>query len=154
MVIGVYEIIHPPFSMDSTNIGSYQLRIDTSPPIPEVGKNTIIHFSVLDKNGNPVDKFRMGLQMFYNDNLLTTSIISDHESGKWDYNYIFQESGNHVIRINMLDLQTGHLLSHAFNVSVLSVYMNMFTYLVIAGIAGAMGIVLAIVIYQKKFKRK
>ncbi len=151
--LGVYEVIHPPFSTDSTNIGNYQIKIDTTPPIPEVGKNSVIHFTVLDTDGNPVDNFRMGLKILYNDDLLTSSPISDHQLGKWDFNYIFGESGNHVIRIEMFDLKSGQLLTHAFNLSVLSMYMNMFTYLVISGIAGAIGIVVAIMIYQKKFKK-
>ncbi len=67
--LGIYEVIHPPFSTDSTRIGNYEIKIETTPPVPETGKNTSIHFLVLDENARPVDNFRMGLQIYHNDDL-------------------------------------------------------------------------------------
>ncbi|MDE1770600.1 MAG: FixH family protein [Thaumarchaeota archaeon] len=153
-VLGAYEVVHPPFSTDSTRIGNYEIKIETTPPVPEVAKNTQIHFLVLDQNGNPVDNFRIGIQIYYNDVLQSSFLPADHNLGRYDLDYTFSESGNHVIRVDLYDLKNGQILSHAFNVGVLNVYMNMFTYLVIAGVSGATGIVLSIILYQKKFKLK
>ena len=153
-ILGTYEVIHPPFSTDSTRIGNYEIKIETTPPVPEAAKNTQIHFLVLDQNGNPVDNFRMGLQIYYNDVLQSSFLPADHHLGRYDLDYTFSESGNHVIRVDLHDLKKGEILSHAFNIGVLNVYMNMFTYLVIAGVSGAAGIVFAIILYQKKFKLK
>jgi hypothetical protein len=150
--LGVYEIIHPSFSTDSTRIGNYEIRIETTPSVPEVEKNTRIHFLVLDESGNPVDNFRMGLQIYYNNDIQSSFLPADHSSGRYDLDYVFKESGNHVIRVNLFDLKKGEMLSHAFNIGVLNFYMNMFTYLIIAGLAGTVGIILAIVIFQKKIK--
>ena len=152
--LGVYEVIHPPFSTDSTRIGNYEIKIETTPPVPEVEKNTKIHFLVLDENGIPVDNFRMGLQIYHNDDLQSSFLPADHSSGKYDLDYIFKESGNHVIRVDLFDLKKGEMLSHAFNIGVLNFYMNVFTYLIIAGLVGAIGIILAIIIFQKKIKIK
>ena len=69
--LGIYEVVHPPFSTDSTRIGNYEIKIETTPPVPEIGKDTVIHFLVLDENGIPVDRVRMGIQIYYNDNLQT-----------------------------------------------------------------------------------
>lgn len=153
-ILGTYEIIHPPFSTDSARIGDYEIKIETTPPVPEAAKNTQIHFLVLDQNGNPVDNFRMGLQIYYNDALQNSFLPSDHSLGRYDLDYTFLESGNHVIRVDLYDLKKGDILSHAFNVGVLNVYMNMFTYLVIAGVSGAAGIIFVIILYQRKFKLK
>ena len=154
VLLGGYEIIHPPFSSDSTTIGENEIKIETTPPVPEVGKNTQIHILVLDKNGNPLENFRIGLQIYYNDNLLRTFAPSDHSVGKYDQDYIFNESGNHVIRVDLFDLKNGNVISHAFNVGVLNFYMDLFQYLVIAGLAGAAGIVIAILLFQRKISRK
>ena len=151
-VLGAYEVIHPSFSTDSTKIGNYEIKIETTPPVPEAGKNTQIHFLVLDDDGKPVDNFRMGFQIYYNDALQSSFLPVDHKLGKYDIDYTFTESGNHVIRVDLYDLKSDEILSHAFNVGVLNIYMNMFTYLVIAGLAGAAGIIFAIVLYQRKFK--
>jgi len=151
--LGVYEVIHPPFSTDSTRIGNYEIKIETTPPVPEIESNTKIHFLVLDQNDNPIDNFRMGLQIYYNDDLESSFPPSDHSSGRYDLDYVFKESGNHVIRVDLFDLKKGEVLSHAFNVGVLNFYMNMFTYLIIAGLTGAAGIVFAIIIFQKKISK-
>lgn len=154
IILGGYEIIHPPFSTDSTTIGEDEIKIETTPPVPEVGKNTAIHLLVLDKKGHPLDSFRIGLQIYYNDNLLRSFPPSDHHLGKYDQDYVFNESGNHVIRIDLFDLKNDNVISHAFNVGVLNFYMELFVYLVIAGLAGAVGIVIAILLFQRKTKKR
>ena len=154
IVLGVYEVIHPPFSTDSARIGNYEIKIETTPPVPEIGKNTQIHFLVLDENGKPIDNFRMGIQIYHNDDLEISVPPADHSSGRYDLDYVFEEPGNHVIRIDLFDLSNGGaILSHAFNVGVLNFYMTMFTYLVMAGLTGAAGIIIAIMIYQKKISK-
>ena len=42
------------------------------------------------------------------------------------------------------------MLPYAFNVGVLNFYMSLFTYLIIAGLAGAAGIIIAIILFQRK----
>ena len=150
VVLGTYEVYHPPFSTDSATIGDYEIKVETTPPVPEAGKITTIHFLVLDQNENPVDNFRMGVQIYYNDNIVNSFPSADHSSGKWDLDYTFKESGNHVIRVDLVDFKKGGMLSYAFNVSVLNFYMNLFTYLIIAGLAGAGGIIIAIILFQRK----
>ncbi|MGI0017179.1 MAG: hypothetical protein ACREA1_00555 [Nitrosotalea sp.] len=147
--LGVYEIVHPPFSTDSARIGDYEVKVETTPPVPEVGKVTTVHFIVLDQNEKPVDNFRMGAQIYYNDNMVSSFSPSDHGSGKWDLDYTFKEPGNHVIRVDLVDFKNGGMLSYTFNMGVLNFYMSLFTYLIIAGLAGAGGIVIAIILFQK-----
>lgn len=149
-----YEVIHPPFSSDSVNIGDNEIQIETTPPVPEIGKDTIIHFRVFDKNGDPVDMFRMALQIYYNNDLIRSFPPSNHVSGSWDLDYVFEESGNHVIRIDFYDLKAGGITSHAFNVSVLNFYNNIFYYLIISGIGGAGSIILILYIIQRRGKPK
>lgn len=151
--LGVYEVIHPPFSTDSIRTGNYDIKIETTPPVPEIDKNTKIHILVLDENEKPIDSFRMGVQIYHNDELERSFPPSDHTLGRYDIDYTFAESGNHVIRVDLFDLERGEVLSHAFNVGVLNFYMTMFTYLIIAGLAGAAGIVIAIIIFQKKISK-
>ena len=148
--LGVYEINHPPFSSDSARIGDYEIKVGTTPPVPEVGKETVIHFQVLDENSKPVDNFRMGVQILYNDDTVKSVPPANHDFGNFDLGYTFKESGNHMIRVDLFDLKQGGVLSYTFNVGVLNFYMSVFTYLIIAGLAGAAGIILAIIIFQRK----
>lgn len=150
IILGIYEVSHPPFSTDSARIGDYEVKVETTPPVPEVDRDTTIHLLALDQDGKPVDNFRMGLEIYYNDNIVGSFAPSDHYSGKWDLGYTFKEPGNHVMRVNLVDFKNGGVLSYTFNVGVLNFYMNVFTYLIIAGLVGAGGILLAIILFQKK----
>ncbi|MGB9003652.1 MAG: hypothetical protein WCC52_07600, partial [Nitrosotalea sp.] len=117
--------------------------------VPNVGGDTKIHFLVLDQNGNQVDKIRMGLEIYYNDNLMKEFPPSDY-SGAFDIDYTFQEPGNHVFRTEIFDPNTGNTELYEFNITTLSLYASIFVVLVIAGVGGAGGIVIAILIFAKR----
>ncbi len=153
IVLGVYEFLNPPFSTDSIRIGDNEIKLSTTPSIPEVNKETKIHLSVVDPNGKIVDSYRMGLQIYHNDDLLKSFPQTTHPAGNWDIEYVFEESGNHIIRVDLYNLETGSVTSNAFNLSILNLYTTMLAYLIIAGIAGAGGIIIAIVVYQKFYKK-
>ncbi|MDE1726982.1 MAG: hypothetical protein KGH89_06910 [Thaumarchaeota archaeon] len=144
-----YEIMHPPFSTDAAKVGNYQVEVSTTPSVPDIGKDTKIHFLVLDQNGAQVDKIRMGLQIYHDDEL-TKEFPPDNYPGIWDVDYVFQEPGNHVFRITLFDMHTGDVNSYAFNITTLSLYTSIFVVLVIAGVGGASGIVIAIWIFAKR----
>lgn len=153
LILTAYEVIYPPFSTDSAKIGNYEVQVSTTPSVPDVGKDTKIHFRVLDQDGNQVDKFRMGLKIYYNDQLMRDFPAADYP-GRWDVDYVFQESGNHVFRADLFDLKAGNVDSYAFNITTLNLYQSIFFALVVSGIAGAVGIIMAIIIFQKKAKPK
>jgi hypothetical protein len=153
IILTTYEVIHPPFSTDSTKIGNYEVQVSTTPSVPDVGKDTKIHFRVLDQDGNQVDKFRMALKIYYNDQLMQEFPPANYP-GTWDVDYVFQEPGNHVFKADLFDLKTGNVDSYTFNITTLNLYQSIFVVVVIAGVAGAVGIILAIIIFQNKTKPK
>jgi hypothetical protein len=153
LVLTIYEVIHPPFSTESTKIGNYEIQVSTTPAVPDIGKDTKIHFRVLDRDGNQVDTFRMSLGIYYNDKLLHSFPPAYHH-GTWNVDYVFLEPGNHVVRTDLFDLKTGNIDSYAFNITTLSLYESIFFVLIIAGVAGAGGIIMAITIFKNKAKQK
>ncbi|NHI03071.1 hypothetical protein DYY67_0192 [Candidatus Nitrosotalea sp. TS] len=144
-----YEIMHPSFSTDAAKVGNYEVQVSTTPSVPNVGGDTKIHFLVLDQNGNQVDKIRMGLKVYYNDNLMKEFPPDDYP-GSSDIDYTFQEPGNHVFRAEILDPSTGNVGVYEFNITTLSLYASIFVVLVIVGVGGAGGIVIAIMIFAKR----
>ncbi|MGI0047243.1 MAG: hypothetical protein ACREBB_08655 [Nitrosotalea sp.] len=144
-----YEILNPSFSRDDAKIGNYEIQVSTTPSVPDVGKNTVIHFLVLDQNGNQVDKVRMGLKIYHDDDLMKEFPAANYP-GAWDVDYVFQEPGNHVFSVDLFDLSTGNINSYEFNITTLSLYSSMFIVLVIAGVGGAVGIVIAILLFGKR----
>lgn len=148
-----YEIMHPSFSTDAAKVGNYEVQVSTTPPVPNVGSDTKIHFLVLDQNGNRVDKIRMGLKIYYNDNLIKEFPPSNYP-GALDIDYTFQEPGNHVVRTEILDPHTGNVGIYEFNITTLGLYTSIFLVLVIAGVGGAGGIILAILIFTKRTRSR
>ncbi|MGI0087565.1 MAG: hypothetical protein ACREBI_06355 [Nitrosotalea sp.] len=148
-----YEITHPSFSTDSAKVGNYEVQVSTTPSVPNVGDDTKIHFLVLDQNGNQVDKIRMDLKVYYNDNLMKEFPPNDYP-GALDIDYTFQEPGNHVFRAEIFDPHTGNVGVYEFNITPLGLYTSIFVVLVIAGVGGAGGIVIAILISTKRTRSR
>lgn len=146
-----YEIMNPPFSRDAAKVGNYEVQVYTTPSVPDVGKHTKVHFTVLDQDGNLVDRFRMGLKIYYNEELVKEFPPAEY-SGTWNTDYVFEEPGNHVFEVMLFDLSTGNTYSYDFNITTLSLYTSIFTTLVFVGVGGAGGIVLAIFLLQKRTK--
>ncbi len=144
-----YEITNPPFSRDAAKVGNYEVQVSTTPSVPDVGKDTEIHFLVLDQNGKQVDKVRIGLQIYHDDDLMKEFPPADYP-GAWDVDYVFQEPGNHVFKVALFDSSTDSIDSYAFNITTLGLDAAMFIVLVIAGVGGAAGIVIAILLFAKK----
>jgi hypothetical protein len=144
-----YEVIHPSFSTDAAKVGNYEVHVSTIPAVPNIGTDTKIHFLVLDQNGNQVNKVRMGLKIYHNSDLVKDFPPADH-LGAWDVDYTFQEPGNHVLRAEIFDPSTGNMELYEFNISTLGLYTSIFVVLVIAGVGGAGGIVIALLILTKR----
>ncbi len=144
-----YEILHPPFSSDAAKVGNYEVQVTTTPSVPDVGKDTKIHFLVLDQNGNQVDSVRMGVKIYHDDDL-TKEFPPAKYPGAWDADYVFQEPGNHVFKVDLFDSNSGQVSSYEFNITTLSLYTSIFIALVIAGVGGAAGIVIAILVFTKR----
>lgn len=144
-----YEITHPPFSSDAAKVGNYEIQVTTTPSVPDVGKETKIHFKVLDQNDNIVDNVRMGIKV-YHDDVLTREFPPTNYPGEWDLDYVFEMPGNHVFKVDLFDPATGNVDSYDFNLTTLSLYTSIFMVLVIAGVGGAAGIVIAILVFTKK----
>lgn len=144
-----YEILHPPFSSDAAKVGNYEVQVTTTPSVPDVGKDTKIHFLVLDQNGNQVSNVRMGVKIYHDDDL-TKEFPPANYPGEFDADYVFQEPGNHVFQVDLFDLGTGSMSTYTFNITTLSLYTSIFIVLVIAGVAGAGGIIIAILLFAKR----
>src|SRR5579885_3032458 len=132
-----YEILHPPFSSDAAKVGNYEVQVTTTPSVPDVGKDTKIHFLVLDQNGNQVDSVRMGVKIYHDDDLTKEFPPA-------------QDPGNHVFKVDLFDSNSGQVSSYEFNITTLSLYTSIFIALVIAGVGGAAGIVIAILVFTKR----
>jgi hypothetical protein len=158
---------HSEFNSDSETIGNYEVQVATVPEIPAVNEPFKLEFRVLNyvqstnylnsfnTQNSEVDHFRMGLRVFYNDKLIDTIPPQSHTGGQWDMQYTFHESGNHVVEVDLYDAgKNGGTITYQFNVSALSIFGPLFTYIISAGGLGCFAIIIWIMITKKRMKAK
>lgn len=146
-----YANAHSLFNSSEEKIGKYRVEIATLPEIPTVGEKSQILFRVLDDNENEVEKFKMGIRIYYNDELIDTIQPAYHEGGHWEYDYVFKDPGIHIYRVDLYDVaDNGGVLTYTFNVTTLVPFGYIFYYTVIAGGFAGTGLMIWSFLSRKK----
>ena len=146
-----YASAHSLFNSSEEKIGTHRVQIATLPEIPTVSEKSQILFRVLDDNENEVDKFRMGIRIYYNDVLVDTFPVQYHENGHWETDYVFTDPGIHIFRVDLYDIaDNGGVLTYTFNVSTLNPFGYIFYYVVIVGGIAGIGLIIWSILSRKK----
>lgn len=146
---------HSLFNSSDEKIGTHRVQIATLPEIPTVNEKSQILFRVLDDSDNEVDKFRMGIRIYYNEELVDTIQPAYHENGHWQFDYVFKHPGIHVFRVDLYDVaKNGGVLTYTYNVTTLVPFGYIFYYTVISGGFAASGIIIWSLLVRKRAKAK
>ncbi len=162
-----YASAHEDLNSGDETIGNYEVQVATDPEIPSANQPFKLSFRVLnhqsasnilnafDTRVSEVDHFRMGIRIYYNDELVGTIPVQDFKGGEWSTTYTFHESGNHVMYFDLYDVGPGgNPLTFIFNISVLDIFGPLFQYIISAGGIGAFILVGWIAISRKRVKSK
>ena len=145
---------HSLFNSAEETIGDYRVQIATQPEFPQIGERSQILIRVTDQNFEEVDRFTMGARIFYNDEQIITWRPESYDDGHMQKNFIFEEAGNHIFRIDLYDAgKDGGVLTYTFNISTQSPFGYIFIGAIAAGgiiFAGVMGIVLVSRLLKKR----
>lgn len=149
-----YASAHSLFNSSDEKIGTHRVQIATLPEIPTVNEKSQILFRVLDDNENEVERFRMGVRIYYNDVLVDTFPVQYHDSGHWETDYVFAQPGIHIFRVDLYDVAENGVLTYTFNISTLNPFGYIFYYIVIAGGFGGSGLIIWSLLSRKKARAK
>ena len=145
---------HSMFNSAESFIGNNRVQIATLPEIPVTGEPMQILFRVTDVDFEEVDRFTMGIRIFYDEVQLDAIRPQSHEGGHWEMEYTLDQPGNHIFRVDLYDAASdGGIITHTFNIST----QNPFGYVFIISIAaGSIGfaIVLAYIYIPKILKSR
>ena len=145
---------HSLFNSSEQTLGDYRVQIATQPEFPQIGERSQILIRVTDQDGQDVDRFMMGNRIFYNDEQIITWRPESYDDGHMQKNFIFEEAGNHIFRIDLYDAgKDGGVLTYTFNISTQSPFGYIFIGAIAAGgiiFAGVMGIVLVSRLLKKR----
>lgn len=158
---------HENLNSGDESIGNYEVQVATDPEIPQANHPFKLDFRVLnhqsasnllnsfDTRLSEVEHFRMGVRIYYNNELVDTIPVQDYKGGEWSTTYEFHESGNHIMYVDLYDVGPGGKpLTFDFNISVLNVFGPIFQYIISAGGMSCFVIIGWIVLSRRKAKRR
>ena len=142
---------HALFNSAESTIGNNRIQIATVPEIPIINEKCKIRVHVTDLNLNDVKGFTMGMKIFYNDEQVDGVPPQSHDTGYWEFDYVFKRQGNHIFRVDLYD-SDGNIVTHTFNMSTQSPFAYIFTYVIMSGAIGA-AIIFSYIYLPKRLKK-
>lgn len=144
---------HSMFNSAEEFYAGYRVQVATAPEFPQIGEPSQILIRVTDSDFNEVDRFTAGMRFFYNDQQVDAILPQSHEGGHWDYNYVWRNEGNHIVRVDLYDMggKPG-ILTYTFNMGTQSPFGYIFIIAITIGaltFAGVVGY-----IYLPKYFKK
>jgi hypothetical protein len=145
---------HSMFNSAESFIGDYRVQIATLPEIPITGDPMQILFRVSDVDFEEVDRFTMGIRIYYDDIQLDAIRPQSHEGGHWDMEYVLDRPGNHIFRVDLYDAaKDGGIVTYTFNISTQNPFGYIFIFSIAAGSIG-FAIVLAYIYIPRIIKSR
>ena len=144
---------HPLFNSGEEWIGDHRVQISTLPEIPAVDEEIQVLLRVVNADFQELDQFTLGLRIFYGGEQIDAIMPKTYQNGHVEMDYLFENSGNHVIRVDLYDVsKDGQPLTYTFNLSA----QNPFGFIFIGAITTG-GIITAIIfmyVYLSKRRSK
>ena len=118
---------HSLFNSAEQFLGGYRVQIATLPEFPNVGETSQLLLRVTDGDFNEVDRFTMGIRIFFNDEQVDDIPPKSIEGSHWIIDYVFERPGNHIFRVDLYDMPgTSGVLTYTFNMSTQSPFGYIF----------------------------
>jgi len=145
---------HPLFNSGEEWIGDYRIQIATLPEIPEVNEKIQVLLRVVDVDFQELENFTLGIRIFdITGEQIDAIMPTSYQNGHVEMDYIFENSGNHVFRVDLYDIaKDGGVLTYTFNISA----QNPFGYIFISAVTmgGIMTAIIFMYVYLSKRRSK
>jgi len=96
---------HSMFNSAEKFEAGYRVQVATTPEFPQIGEPS--QFKVKVTKGfdyEDVERFTMGIRIFFNDQQVDTIPIESVEGSHWDFDYVWRNPGNHIVKIDLYDI--------------------------------------------------
>ena len=145
---------HSMFNSGEKFEAGYRVQVATLPEFPQIGEPSIFLVRVTEGfDYEEVDKFTMGIRIYYNEELVDTIQPKSIEGAHWDLDYVWKNSGNHIVKVDLYDVgKNQRVVTFTFNMGT----QNPFGYIFFIAISiGALFLAVTVgyVYFTKKFKK-
>jgi len=145
---------HSMFNSSEKFEAGYRVQVATLPEFPEIGEPSTFLIRVSEGfNYEEVDRFTMGIRVFYNDQQIDTIPVTHIEGSHWDLDYVWKNSGNHIVKVDLYNVgENQGVITYTFNMGTQNPFGYIFFIAITIG-ASFLAIVGGYVYFTKKFKK-
>jgi len=137
---------HSMFNSAEQFEAGYRVQVATSPEFPQIEEPS--QFLVKVTKGfeyKEVDRFTMGIRIFFNGQQVDTIPPTSIEGSHWDFDYVWRTQGNHIVKIDLYDMEGREgIITYTFNMGTQSPFGIIFFSSIIVGALVFMGIMIYI----------
>ncbi len=145
---------HSLFNSAEQTLGDYRVQVATAPEFPQIDEPS--QFMIKVTKGfdyEDVENFTMGIRVYYNDQQVDAIPPTSVEGSHWDFDYVWKNIGNHVVRIDLYDMEdSDEILTYTFNMGTQSPFGFLFIGAITTGAFVFLGVMLYI--YLPKMLKK
>ncbi|MBI1662090.1 MAG: hypothetical protein IS860_01020 [Nitrosopumilus sp.] len=140
-------------SAEQFNAG-YRVQVATAPEFPQIDEPSQFLIKVTEGfDYEDVDRFTMGIKIFYNGKQVDTIPPTAIEGSHWDFDYVWRNSGNHIVEVFLYDTPNNpEPLSFKFNMGTQSPFGQIFIIAITIGALSMTGVFLYV--YMPKIFKK
>ena len=153
--ISVFDVnAHSMFNSGEKFEAGFRVQVATLPEFPEIGEPSIFLIRVTEGfDYEEVDRFRMGIKIYYNEELVNTIPPKSIEGAHWDLDYVWKNSGNHIVKVDLYDIGENQVVvTYTFNMGTQNPFGYIFFIAITIG-ALFLAITIGYVYFTKKFKK-
>jgi len=149
-----YAYAHSMFNSSEKFEAGYRVQVATLPEFPQIDEPS--KFLVRVTNGfdyEEVDRFRMGVRIYFNEELVDTIPPKSIEGSHWDIDYVWKNSGNHIVEVDLYDIgENQGVVTYKFNMGTQNPFGYIFFISITVG-ALCLAVVVGYIFLPKKFKK-
>ena len=145
---------HSMFNSAESFNGGYRVQVATAPEFPQIDEPSQFMIRVTEGfDYEEVDRFTMGIKVFYNDKQVDAIPPTVIEGSHWDFDYVWRNSGNHIVEVYLYNMPNSpESLSFKFNMGTQSPFGQIFIIAITIGALSMTGVFLYI--YMPKIFKK
>ena len=145
---------HSMFNSAEKYEAGYRVQVATAPEFPQIGEPSQFRVKVTEGfEYKDVDRFTMGMRIFFNDQQVDTIPPTSIEGPHWDFDYVWRTQGNHIVLIDLYDMGDNQgILTYKFNMGTQSPFGMIFFAAITVG-ALCLTVVVAYIYVPKVFKK-
>ncbi len=144
---------HSMFNSSEKFEAGYRVQVATSPEFPQINEPSQFLVRVTDGDFNEVERFTMGIRVYFHDQQVDAIPPKSIEGAHWDFDYVWRQQGNHIVKIDLYDMGGNNgIITYTFNMGTQSPFGIIFFSAIIVGALVFTGMMIYIYL-PKVFKK-